>query len=236
MRRRARGFAALARLTVLSRRPSVGAPFSYDMGRPRRDTPTRGAKDLLYWLGRLWLGLFGWKVGGVPASYKKCVLIAAPHTSNWDLPFMLATALVMGVRISWFGKHTVFKFPFGWFMRKLGGIPVDRRAPQSLVSQTAERFKNSDYLVLAVPPEGTRGKVALWKSGFYHIAAQSGVPIGLGYLDYGRKSSGLGMFLMPSGNITADMDTIRAFYRDIRGKYPEMESEPRLREEISTVI
>jgi 1-acyl-sn-glycerol-3-phosphate acyltransferase len=188
---------------------------------------------LLSWIGRLWLWLFGWKVQGVSA-HKKCVLIAAPHTSNWDLPFMLATALVMRVRISWFGKHTVFKFPFGWFMRKLGGIPVDRRSPQSLVMQMAERFKNSDYLILAVPPEGTRRKVDLWKSGFYHIAARSGVPIGLGYLDYERKLSGVGMFLMPSGDINQDMDTIRAFYRNIRGKYPGQESEPRLQEETST--
>ena len=144
---------------------------------------------------------------------------------------MLATAYVMRVRISWFGKHTVFIPPWGWLMRMLGGIPVDRRAPHSLVTQMAERFRTSDDLVLAVPPEGTRRKVDLWKSGFYHIASQSGVPIGLAYLDYPRKLSGLGMFVMPSGNITEDMNKIRDFYRDIRGKHPELESEPRLKEE-----
>jgi 1-acyl-sn-glycerol-3-phosphate acyltransferase len=144
---------------------------------------------------------------------------------------MLATAYVMGVRISWFGKHTLFIAPWGWFMRKLGGIPVDRRAPQSLVTQLAEKFKSSDELVLAVPPEGTRSKVELWKSGFYHIASQSGVPIGLGYLDYERKLSGLGMFVIPSGNVKEDMDKIRDFYRKIRGKYPLLEGEPRLQEE-----
>ena len=186
---------------------------------------------LSYWIGRLWLRLFGWKVRGDAASYRKFVLIAAPHTSNWDLPFMLATAYVMRVRISWFGKHTVFIPPWGWLLRKLGGIPVDRRAPQSLVMQMAEKFKSSDYLVLAVPPEGTRRKVNLWKSGFYHIASESGVPIGLGYLDYDRKLCGLGAFVMPSGNVTEDMDKIRAFYRNIRGKYPALESEPRLKEE-----
>ena len=144
---------------------------------------------------------------------------------------MLATAYVMGVRISWFGKHTLFIPPWGWLMRKLGGIPVDRRAPQSLVSQMVEHFKSSDELVLAVPPEGTRSKVALWKSGFYHIASQSGVPIALGYLDYARKLCGLGMFVKPSGNVHQDMDKIRAFYRNIRGRYPDLETEPRLREE-----
>lgn len=146
---------------------------------------------------------------------------------------MLATAYVMRVRISWFGKHTLFIPPWGWLLRKLGGIPVDRRAPQSLVMQMAERFKSGDALVLAVPPEGTRSKVDVWKSGFYHIAAESGVPIGLGYLDYERKLSGLGMFVIPSGNVNEDMNKIRGFYRSIRGKYPDLESEPRLREELN---
>ena len=98
----------------------------------------------------------------------------------------------------------------------------------------AERFKSSDEIVLAVPPEGTRSKVKLWKSGFYHIAAESGVPIGLGYLDYDRKLCGLGMFVIPSGNVDKDMDKIRAFYRNIRGRYPQLESEPRLKEETHT--
>ena len=116
-------------------------------------------------------------------------------------------------------------------MRKLGGIPVDRRAPHSLVVQMAEKFKSSDDLVLAVPPEGTRSKVDVWKSGFYHIASESGVPIGLGYLDYDRKLCGLGMFVIPSGNVNEDMNKIRGFYRSVRGKHPDLESEPRLREE-----
>ena len=186
---------------------------------------------LTYCIGRLWLKLFGWKIYGEAPSYSKFVFIAAPHTSNWDLPFMLATAYTLRVRISWFGKHTLFISPWGWLMRKLGGIPVDRRSPQSLVIQTAEKFRSSDYLVLAIPPEGTRRKVALWKSGFYHIASQSGVPIGLGYLDYERKLCGLGMFVIPSGNVKEDMNKIRAFYRNIRGKYPDLETEPRLQEE-----
>jgi 1-acyl-sn-glycerol-3-phosphate acyltransferase len=186
---------------------------------------------LSYWIGKLWLWLFGWKVHGNASAYRKFVLIAAPHTSNWDFPFMLATAYVMRVRISWLGKHTLFIPPWGWFMRKLGGIPVDRRVPHSLVTQLAEKFKSSDDLVLAIPPEGTRSKVAVWKSGFYHIASGSGVPIGLGYLDYDRKLCGLGAFVMPSGNVNEDMNKIRDFYRSIRGKYPDLESEPRLREE-----
>jgi 1-acyl-sn-glycerol-3-phosphate acyltransferase len=186
---------------------------------------------LSYWMGKLWLKLFGWKIHGETLTYRKFVFIAAPHTSNWDLPFMLATAYAMGVRISWLGNYPMFILPLGWFMRKLGGIPVDRRARQSLVIKMAEKFKSSDYFVLAVPPEGDRGKVALWRSGFYHIACESGVPIGLGYLDYDRKLCGLGMFVIPSGSVKEDMDKIRSFYRNIRGKYPDLESEPRLKEE-----
>jgi len=186
---------------------------------------------LLYWLGRLWLGVFGWKIQGQDPGCRKFVLLAAPHTSNWDLPFMLATAYVMRMHLSWFGKHTLFTPPWGWLLRRLGGIPVDRRASQSRVTQMAEQFRTSEYLVVAVSPEGTRSKVDFWKSGFYQIAAKSGVPIGLGYLDYDRKVGGLGMFVLPSGNIKADMEKIRAFYQNIRGKYPELESEPRLREE-----
>jgi 1-acyl-sn-glycerol-3-phosphate acyltransferase len=144
---------------------------------------------------------------------------------------MLATAYAMRVRISWFGKHTLFIAPWGWLMRNLGGIPVDRRSPHSLVIQMAEKFKSSDYLVLAVPPEGTRSKVELWKSGFYHIASESKVPIGLGYLDYEKKLCGLGLFIKPSGNVNEDMEKIRAFYRNIRGKHPDLESEPKLKEE-----
>ena len=90
-----------------------------------------------YWLGRSWLGVFGWKIHGEDSDCQKFVRIAAPHTSNLDLPFMLATAYVMRVQISWFGKHTLFTPPWGWLLRKLGGIPVDRRAPQSLVTQMA---------------------------------------------------------------------------------------------------
>jgi 1-acyl-sn-glycerol-3-phosphate acyltransferase len=182
-------------------------------------------------IGRFWLWLFGWKILGETPTYRKFVLIAAPHTSNWDFPFMLATAYAMQVHISWFGKHTLFIPPWGWLMRRLGGVPVDRRAPQTLVMQMVEKFRQSDDLVLAVPPEGTRRKVDVWKSGFYHIASESGVPIGLGYLDYRRKLCGVGMFVMPSGKVNEDMNRIRGFYRDIRGKHPNLESEPRLREE-----
>ena len=194
--------------------------------------PSRGQRlSPLYWAGRLWLRAFGWKAVGDVRAYRKYVVVAAPHTSNWDFPFMLAAAHVLGVRASWLGKHTLFAPPWGWFFRGLGGIPVDRRAPQTLVAQMAERMKAADELVLALAPEGTRGRVPFWKSGFYHIAVESGVPVALGFLDYDRKLCGLGPFIKPTGNVRADMDELRAFYRNIRARHPEHESQPRLREE-----
>jgi len=183
-------------------------------------------------LGRLWLRLFGWTLHPPPAPVPaKFVFVAAPHTSSWDLPFMLATAYALGIPISWFGKHTLFRPPLGRLLRALGGIAVDRQGSHDVVRQTAKLFTASDRLVLAVPPEGTRRKVAYWKSGFYHIALESRVPIGLGFLDYGKKTCGLGPLITPTGDVRADMDAIRAFYRDIRPRNPGLASKPRLREE-----
>lgn len=182
-------------------------------------------------LGKLWLEIFGWRCDGPPPPYKKFVLIAAPHTSAWDLPFMLATSYVMDVPVSWMGKHTLFRPPFGGLMRFLGGIPIDRRSRHNVVERAIEELERAPSMVLAIPAEGTRAKVALWKSGFYHIALGAGVPIGLGFLDFERKVCGLHHFVVPTGDVRADMDQIREFYRDIRGKYPEWESVPRLREE-----
>jgi len=128
-------------------------------------------------------------------------------------------------------KHTIFWGPFGPLLRAMRGIPVDRRSPQNLVQQVAERFAQADELVLAVPPEGTRKQVEYWKSGFYQIARAAGVPVVLGFLDFERKVGGLGPVLHLTQDVRADMDRIRAFYRDMRGKHPELESTPRLREE-----
>jgi 1-acyl-sn-glycerol-3-phosphate acyltransferase len=188
-------------------------------------------RKIKYWMGRAWMRAFGWRVEGALPPTPKFVFIAAPHTSNWDLPFMLMTAYVLGARISWLGKHTLFRGPFGWLMKALGGIPVDRRSPQNLVQQVAARFAASGELILAVPPEGTRKQVAYWKSGFYQIARAAQVPVGMGFLDFKRKVAGLGPLLHTTGDVRADMDQIRAFYRDIRGKRPALESTPRLREE-----
>lgn len=184
------------------------------------------------WLiGRLWLRLFGWTLEGTPPAGPKWVLIAAPHTSNWDLPFMLATAWALRVRVHWLGKHTLFRLPFGPVMRWLGGLPVDRRAPQGMVAQVVAEFARRERLVLAIPPEGTRSHRDFWKSGFYHIAAGAQVPIATGFLDFARRRCGVGPTLTVTGDVRADMDQVRAFYEPLQGKSPADKGPVRLREE-----
>ncbi len=188
-------------------------------------------KHVKHWIGKFVLTLFGWRVESCMLRPQKFVMIAAPHTSNWDLLFMLAAASVLGLRPSWIGKHTLFVFPLGLLLRSLGGIPIDRRSLHNTVEQIAQAFESSESLVIAVPPEGTRGSVRYWKSGFYQVARRAKVPIAMSFLDYPRKVAGVGEFLMPSGDVRADMERIREFYRDIIGKYPHNMSVPRLREE-----
>ncbi|EYF04377.1 1-acyl-sn-glycerol-3-phosphate acyltransferase [Chondromyces apiculatus] len=193
-------------------------------------TTERGS-SVTYWIGKTWLKAFGWRLETEYPVTDKFVLIAAPHTTGWDLPFMLATSYAMRLPLSWMGKQELFRPPFGWALRVLGGIPIARGARKNRVGWAVEQFAQSPHLILAIPAEGTRGAVTHWKSGFYRIALGAGVPIGLGYLDFEKKTCGIGGFITPTGDVRADMDLIRAFYRDIRGKYPSKESIPRLREE-----
>ncbi len=173
------------------------------------------------WIGRTAVKAFGWKVEGEPPADPKCVVIAAPHTSNWDGVYMLAVAWAMGMRISWMGKHTLFKGWRGPVLAALGGIPVDRRARHDVVEQMVQRFAESEALLLAIPPEGTRKRTEQWKSGFYWIAQGAHVPIYLSFLDYGRKVAGIGPSFVPSGDVEADVAKLKAFYGPLKGKFPE---------------
>ncbi len=138
-------------------------------------------------LAKLFLRLTGWKAEGGKPVESKFVLIAAPHTSNWDLAYLLAFSAIYDVRVSWMGKHTLFRAPMGSVMRALGGIPVRRERRTNMVDAMAAEFARRDRLALVVPTEGTRGYTAHWKSGFYHIASKAGVPIVMGFLDYRRR-------------------------------------------------
>ena len=172
----------------------------------------------------------GWRLEGC-APPAKCVVIGAPHTSNWDFAYLLAMGTVFGLDVGWLGKHTLFRWPFGWLARRLGGVSVRRGRSQNLVEQVATAFAESDSLALCVPPEGTRHYAPYWKSGFYHIASAANVPIAASFLDYQRKIGGFGPLLAPGGDLRADMQVLRDFYADKVGKFPDCVGEVRLKEE-----
>jgi 1-acyl-sn-glycerol-3-phosphate acyltransferase len=184
-----------------------------------------------YCIGRIWMWIFGWNVIGQVPHGGKFVLIGAPHTSNWDFPFTLATLYIFRLKISWMGKDTLFKKPFGKIMRWLGGIPIDRSSEHGVVDQIVKQFNESRKLVVTIAPSGTRKKRDYWKSGFYWIAYTAQVPILCGYLDYSRKTACLGISFVPTGDIKKDMDRIREFFVGIRGKNPELTTRIRLLDE-----
>lgn len=148
-------------------------------------------------------------------------MIAAPHTSNWDLPYMLMIAFALRVDIHWMGKASIFNAPFGGFMKWTGGIPVDRSQAGDVVAASVKQLSDADTLVLAVPPEGTRSKVSQWKTGFYRIADGANVPILMGFLDYGKKVGGIERVFTPTGDIEKDVAEIRSFYATVTGRKPQ---------------
>jgi 1-acyl-sn-glycerol-3-phosphate acyltransferase len=186
---------------------------------------------LKQWIGKAFLRVTGWKMEGERPAVDRYVIIAAPHTSNWDMPFMLAMAFVYDIPVQWMGKHTMFKAPFASFFKRLGGIPIVRHRPGGVVGQMVEHFENNDSLALMVPAEGTRSHVDYWKSGFYHIARGANVPVILSYLDVGKRVGGVGPAIELTGDFRADMDKIREFYAGMQGFRPENIGVIRLREE-----
>jgi 1-acyl-sn-glycerol-3-phosphate acyltransferase len=182
------------------------------------DTPL--VNSALRGASRLVLRLLGWRIEGrLPDGVLKCVLIAAPHTSNWDLPYTLMTAFVLRLNVYWMGKASIFAPPFGGLMRWLGGIAVQRDQSGNLVAASVQALVAADGPVqLIVPPEGTRGKTRHWKTGFYYIALGAKLPILMAYMDYSEKRAGLGPVFHPTGDIDADMVTIKAFYAPLRGR------------------
>lgn len=169
------------------------------------------------------LRLSGWRVvGELPKDTPKYVLIGAPHTSNWDFLLMLLAVLHKRMDVHWMGKDGLFRGPMGPVMRWLGGIAIDRSQPNGLVGQMVEVYRQADSMIVTIPPEGTRKKVERWKTGFYWIAHEAGVPIVLGYADFGKKEVGFGPLFHTTGDIGHDMPRIQDFYKDKRGKYPEL--------------
>ncbi|HIJ81443.1 MAG TPA: glycerol acyltransferase [Desulfuromonadales bacterium] len=187
------------------------------------DTPL--LKDVFRLGSLLYLKCAGWRLSGELPAARRYVMIAAPHTSNWDLPMTLAVVFAFRLKVYFLAKHTLFIPPFGILLRWLGGVPVDRNKANNLVEQAVELFSRHDDLILVVPPEGTRKRVRYWKSGFYHIAHGANVPIALGFIDFKRKIAGVGGTHVPSGDFDNDLVKIQGFYADITGKNPAMTSE-----------
>jgi 1-acyl-sn-glycerol-3-phosphate acyltransferase len=182
-------------------------------------------------LARAVLRLFRWRLEGQRPAIDRYVLIAAPHTSNWDFVWMITMAMALDMKISWLGKHNLFDGFAGVLLRKLGGIPVVRDSGGQYVKRLAERFATVEQLALAVPPEGTRAATDGWRSGFYRIAEAARVPVVLSYLDFGARRGGIGPSVQLTGNLGADMDKIRAFYSGMTGKYPHLSGPIRLQDE-----
>lgn len=183
-------------------------------------------------VARTYLRFSRWRVRSLsdPAG-RPGILIGAPHTSNWDFVLMLAVTWDAGLQAHFLGKHTLFGRGAGPLMRALGGIPVDRRAPTRVVGEIVDRVRAGEELHLVVTPEGTRSAGTLWKSGFYRIARETGLPVTLGYVDRTTMTIGFGPALELTGDVVADMDRVRAFYADKVGHTPANRTEPRLREE-----
>lgn len=151
----------------------------------------------------------------------KYVIIGSPHTSNWDFPLGILTMWAMGIRGQWVGKHTLFRWPWGVFMRALGGVPLNRETTRDFVQQTIEILAERKEFAVLIAPEGTRSRTDGWRTGFYYIALGAGLHIALGYLDYGRKRSGIGGYLAPTGELEEDFEKLQAFYLGMTGKRPE---------------
>ncbi|WP_171013156.1 1-acyl-sn-glycerol-3-phosphate acyltransferase [Microbacterium sp. 2FI] len=182
-------------------------------------------------LARLYWAFSRWTLSTTPAPTRPTILIGAPHTSNWDFVLMLAIAWRLGIPVRWLGKDSLFRGWRGPLMRGLGGIPVDRKNPYGVVKDVVARIRAGEVFGLVVTPEGTRGSGTYWKSGFYRIARETGMPVTLGYVDRTTMTTGLGLTLELTGDVASDMDRVRAFYADKSGMRPELRTEPRLREE-----
>jgi 1-acyl-sn-glycerol-3-phosphate acyltransferase len=172
-------------------------------------------------LGRLVLALLGWRLVGTIPNQKKMILCVAPHTSNWDFVLGIATYLALGLKANWFGKHTIFRWPFGWLLRSLGGIPVQRRNKHGFVGQMVEQFHQRDHLVFALAPEGTRKPTETFKTGFYHIGLGANVPLVPVGMDYRKKSLVFGPALMPTGDYEGQCREMMSFFRAVVPRKPD---------------
>jgi len=176
-------------------------------------------RKLFVWMFRM----KGWKMDvRLPEGYEKCVVIAAPHTSNWDFLYSMAVFFKLNIPIRFLAKKELFRWPIKGMLTSMGGMEVQRSSKnKKLVDEMISLFNEHDQLMLMIPAEGTRSYVKRWKTGFYHVALGANVPVLLGYLDYGTKTAGFGPLLHMTGNAVTDAENIKSFYRNIKAKFPE---------------
>ena len=172
-------------------------------------------------LCRFLLRLFGWQLVFVPPPSAKTVIIGYPHTSNWDFPLTMLWRFATGFPMLWVAKKEMFQNPLGRLFQRWGGIPLDRSKPEGFIEQVCAEFDKREIFHLAIAPEGTRKKTDHWKTGFYRIAIAAKVPVGLAFMDYGRKELGISEWISLSGDHEADLQNIRRFYADKKGCRPE---------------
>jgi 1-acyl-sn-glycerol-3-phosphate acyltransferase len=177
------------------------------------------------------LRLRGWRLVGRAPDLPKYVVVFGPHTCNWDFLLGMLAARGYGIRASWLGKHSIFRWPVAGLLRRLGGIPVHRDHHEGIVGQVVAAFASADAMVLGLTPEGTRSLTPHWKSGFYRIARTAGVPVVVAAVDGPSRRITLGPTIFPTGDVRQDMDRVRAFYAGTRGIHPGRASAVRLREE-----
>jgi 1-acyl-sn-glycerol-3-phosphate acyltransferase len=188
---------------------------------PARELPRLNLLErLIRWLLLLWFQRSGWSIAGTLPPDPKFVIMGASHTSNWDFLVFLGAVHAMDRQVHFIGKHSLFRWPLGGFMRALGGVPVDRSAPQDLVSQIVAEFERRDDFILVIAPEGTRSRTAQWKTGFYQIALRAGVPILCAGPDFPTKRGVFGPVIRPTGDYAADMRPAFAFFRTITPRHP----------------
>jgi len=172
-------------------------------------------------LGRFLMRLSGWRFEGEIPDLRKMVLIVVPHTSNWDFLVGLMAKFALRLGGTFIGKHTLFRWPLGVFMRAMGGIPVDRRAAVGFASEVGRVLRDADKMTVVLAPEGTRKLIPQWRSGFYRIAMEAGTPILPVGFDYSRKVVFFAPLFHPTGNYDKDLQQLRSYYRPEMGKKPE---------------
>lgn len=181
----------------------------------------RSHRPFLRWLALRILQVCGWRLDVRIPDQPKLLLLAAPHTSNWDGFFAVVAMIALDLRLGLFVKHTLFKTPFAGIFRALDAIPIDRRAAGGLVAQTIQAYNERTELLIGLAPEGTRKRVDKWKRGFHLIATGAKVQVVCAYLDYGKKIVGTGLVLDCTDDYAADLEKVQAFYRTITPSCPE---------------